>query len=490
MFDLSNQWLVVGIISIISWLFYYIKQKQSYWEKQGVKGPKPLFLLGNVGFSKPITDNLIDDYTKYGKVYGTYQGTNPHLVVGEPELLRQICVKDFHIFPQGFDQNYLGPVERNFLTALYGEKWKRMRSTLSPTFTTGKMKKMFDLIKICNQEAQKELVKLTSSQDPDFDPKYFWGRYNLDVITKCCFATSFDVYNSSDDEILRHFVEVFKPNKLKFFIMLTAPKWVSRMMKISVNSNESLDYLKQLTLPIIEQRKKSDNKGNDFLQLLIDAEVVSKEGEELKGEAKKLSPDEIVSSAVIFLIAGYETTSTLLTWACYRLATNPDIQEKLYQEVKQANIEDYEVLQDLPYLDAVISETLRIDSPILLFQRVSHSDYILPGTDIKIQKGTVVTIPVYAMHHDPENYPEPEVFDPNRFLEGSPKPFTFLPFGAGPRTCIGMRFALINAKLSLASLVRNYQLFPNDKTPSKIEHVMGAIIKTAKTLTLGIKPRC
>uniref|UniRef100_T1K707 Cytochrome P450 n=1 Tax=Tetranychus urticae TaxID=32264 RepID=T1K707_TETUR len=465
MFDLLNQWFVVALISVISWIFIYTKKNHSYWEKQGVKGPKPLFLIGNTAFSKSITDDLVDNYTKYGKIYGTYQGTSPHLHVGEPELIRQICYKDFHIFPQGFEQNILGSIERNFLTALYGEKWKRMR------------------------KAQKKLVKLTSSKEPDFDPKYFWGRYNLDVITKCFFATSFDVYNSSDDEVLRHFVKAFEPNWIKIVFLVTAPKWFLRMIKMSGGSAESLNYLKQLALPIIEQRKKGNNKGNDFLQLLIDAEVVGKEGEELKGEAKKLSSDEIISSTIIFLLAGYETTSTLLTWACYRLSTNPDIQEKLHQEVSQANIEDYEVLQDLPYLEAVISETLRIDPPILLFQRVSHSDYVLPGTEIKIKKGTVVTFPVYAMHHDPENYPDPEVFDPNRFLEGSPKPFTFLPFGAGPRTCIGMRFALINAKLSLASLVRNYQLFPNDKTPSEIEHVTGTFIKTAKTLTLGIKPR-
>ncbi|XP_015791549.1 cytochrome P450 3A16 [Tetranychus urticae] len=481
-------WIVVFLVSFISWFIFYVKKKHSYWERQGIKGPKPLFLVGTTfaGVDKPIVEANRDFYKKFGNLYGLYDGLQAHLVVGDPELLRHICVKDFHIFPQGFHFPSLHEIEKSFLINLYGEKWKRIRTLLTPTFSTGKIKRMFNLMKICNKDAQLQLKNLTKSGEAQFDPKYFWGRYNMDVIAKCCFATNLDVYSNEEDVFLRNFIEFFQGNPLKLLCAAVFPGWFSRLLKLSLFPPKNLEFLRDLTLTLIENRKNGQNKADDFLQTLIDLETSTEDGDLNKA---KLSTDEIVGASMISLVAGYETTSTLLTWSCYRLAKNPDIQEKLYQQISEVDLDDYETLNSLSYLDAVISETLRIDAPIVLFQRLSHSDYKFPGTNVEIKKGTTISIPVYAIHHDPANYPDPEVFDPQRFLDGSVKPFTFLPFGSGPRLCIGMRFALINAKLSLAYLVKNYHIFTTDATPSKIKYARGSIILAAEDLKLGIKPR-
>ncbi|XP_015793899.1 cytochrome P450 3A41-like [Tetranychus urticae] len=495
--DLStSQWIILGTISFISWYFFYVKRKRSFWERQGVKGPEPPSMIPSILTAsspkpkpKPLTKVYLEGVETYGKIYGTYNGLNPALVLAEPDLLRAVCVKDFHSFPQGFNQVFVSSIERNFLTVLYGQKWKRLRSILTPTFSSAKIKKMFHLIKVCNEEAQKQLLKLASSSEPDLNPAQFWSAYNLDIIAKCCFALNLDVYNRSGNKLLELFNSTYSSNKYKHLFMAWAPKWLVRLLDMSSISVENINKIKQLTYAVIEQRKQGKNKINDFIQLMIESEADTQDGEKLRDEDKKLTPDEIVCSSVLFLSAGQETTSTLLTWACYRLATNPDIQEKLYQEVAQANIEDYEVLQSLSYLDAVIHETLRMDPPLLLFQRVCHSDTTLPGINVQIKKGTPVSIPTYAIHHDPENYPEPEVFDPNRFLQGSPKPFTFLPFGAGPRTCIGMRFALTNAKLTLARFVRSFEVFTSDKYANQIDPMPGSFMNRPVSMLLGIKTR-
>lgn len=120
---------------------------------------------------------------------------------------------------------------------------------------------------------------------------------------------------------------------------------------------------------------------------------------------------------------------------------------------------DYDVVMQLPYLDAVICETMRKYPALIRLERVAKEDYELGDTGIKILKGQIVEIPIYAIHHSDEYYESPEQFIPERFLpENRHKlvPYTYFPFGSGPRNCIGMRFALMQAKLCLANLVKNF----------------------------------
>ncbi|CAG2183396.1 unnamed protein product, partial [Oppiella nova] len=178
----------------------------------------------------------------------------------------------------------------------------------------------------------------------------------------------------------------------------------------------------------------------------------------------------------MFLIAGYETTSTTLTACAYELALNPDIQQKLYDEINGAIDSDgeipYDVLTRLPYLDAVLSEALRLHTPPLRFARTASADYTLGDTGIIIKKGQQVEIPIHAIHLSAEYYPDPFRFNPDRFMpenRGTITPYTYLPFGGGPRNCIGMRFALLEAKLCLAHMIGKYRLFRCQRTDDQIQ---------------------
>jgi cytochrome P450 family 3 subfamily A len=151
---------------------------------------------------------------------------------------------------------------------------------------------------------------------------------------------------------------------------------------------------------------------------------------------------EILAQAILFLLAGYETTASTLTLITYNLACHPEIQEKLIEEVDKC-IErhggvNYESVFDNEYLDMVIEETMRMYPPATRIDRVCSKDFEFEG--IKIPKGQLVTIPIWAIHHDPEIYPDPYKFDPERFnQENKTKRVNeaFIPFGNGPRSCIG-----------------------------------------------------
>ena len=211
---------------------------------------------------------------------------------------------------------------------------------------------------------------------------------------------------------------------------------------------------------------------------------------------KYLTDDEILAQAWIFFNAGYETTASTLTFATYELALNPSVQERLYEEVFSAVDSkgdiDYDVLSTLPYLDAVISETLRLHSPVIRISRQANEDYKLGHTGLTIKKDMVVEIPIYAIQHAPEYWLNPMQFSPERFLpENRDKivPYTYLPFGGGPRNCIGMRFGLMEVKVGLVQVVRRFRLFrcPNTDVPLQLKTHL--LLLSPKRVVVGIERR-
>ncbi|CAG7837703.1 unnamed protein product [Allacma fusca] len=161
-----------------------------------------------------------------------------------------------------------------------------------------------------------------------------------------------------------------------------------------------------------------------------------------------LNDDVIIAQSMLFFLGGFDTVEGLLTFATYELGVNAGIQERLYQELKAAVDENdgefsYDIVNSLEYLNMVISETLRLYSIGVRTERKCTKPYKVPGTDVILEKDMLLTISTYAIHHDPEYYPNPEKFDPLRFTKekvSKRHPFAYQPFGHGPRNCIGNRF--------------------------------------------------
>ena len=215
----------------------------------------------------------------------------------------------------------------------------------------------------------------------------------------------------------------------------------------------------------------------------------------IKGN-KRLNEAEIQAQGFIFFIAGYDTTASTLSYCLYELALNRNIQERLYEEIV-SNLDsdgdvNYENLAKLPFLDSVISETLRLYPVVLRLDRKVSADYMLGDTGIKLYKGQGIEIPVYAIHYCDEFYPNPYKFDPDRFMPHNRDkliPYTYLPFGAGPRNCIGMRFALMEIKLTLSLIVRKYIFFPTERTAVPLNYQTFVKTCTAKEIMVGIEMR-
>nr|CAD2147420.1 unnamed protein product [Meloidogyne enterolobii] len=251
---------------------------------------------------------------------------------------------------------------------------------------------------------------------------------------------------------------------------------------------------------LYDERKddpEAKDKYNDIFQLLMNA-VNDSEASELedvtKGQTtyelknnlitkqydKYLSKIELFAQGLILLIAGYDTTGSVLQFAIYMLAMNPEVQAKLREEINYVLGEEeqisYEHLKRMEYLQAVVQETLRMYPPAPGSNRECNSNLNING--INLREGDLVFIPIYSIQHNEEFYPEPEKFKPERFIreeKTSLDPLTFLAFGLGQRNCIGMRFAEFQMHVVIALIVRRFNFKPGPNSPSlplELESIM------------------
>jgi len=193
---------------------------------------------------------------------------------------------------------------------------------------------------------------------------------------------------------------------------------------------------------------------------------------------EKFTETQIIANAFGILTAGFETVSSTVCYCLYELALNNDIQDKVRQEVqlKLSNNDgkfNNEFLLDLHYLDMVIAETLRMYPPIIALYRTTTQTYRVPNDSLMIEKGQKIIIPVYALHYDEQYYTDPKKFIPERFSaeENAKRPTgVYLPFGDGPRICLGKRFAEMEMKLAVVEILTKFELCPCEKTEIPLKY--------------------
>lgn len=248
-------------------------------------------------------------------------------------------------------------------------------------------------------------------------------------------------------------------------------------------------FFRDIIMQAMNQRKQTKERKNDLIDLMLDCVKDGSEVDENANEDqdqfekdmkfvhekkhKEIDEETIVATAMIFLVAGYDTTGMTLSYLSYAMSKNPGVQEKLQEEVDQAfedaggKFPDYNTIVGLPYLDMVIHETLRLYSPVGLNTRSCTQDYTIPDTDITVKEGDLITWSSTGLQTDPKYWENPTEFYPEHFSKeqkAERHPYVFQAFGQGPRACIGMRFALLEAKVAVLSVFRRFSFQEGTKT--------------------------
>lgn len=488
--------LISSLFLVIALTYHYVTSKYRYWTIRHVNGPAPVPFIGNnYFFTRDIGWHDLDlqQIKKYGKVYGTYQGMTPVLMVADPQILQDVLVRDFSSF--SLRHSYFHKIQKQSLIAVNGKRWKEMRMIMSSTFTSGKMKAMHGLIKQSIDNLLHHMDSQIKKGSSDFNNKELYGDLTLGVISKCAFATDANPHQERGKNIfLQNIEDFFRFPRIKLLLFAALPDWMKNKLNFSTIKSKPLEFLAQLSKAILDQRREAGEGSRhvDLLQLMMDAESKSE-----NGPRDMLTDEEIIANIIIVLIAGYDTTANLLTYATYLLALHPGVQKRLREEIVEAVDADggeikYETIMGLKYLDAVVNETLRIYPPVIRVVRQAVEDYEFKSLGFKIQKDTKVMIPIYAVHHDEELHPDSFKFNPERFMpENKDKliPYSFIPFHAGPRNCIGARFALLEVKTAIASILMKYNLTPCAKTSKQLDFSRVTVLLHAKNVIIHYSPR-
>ncbi|KAL5276675.1 hypothetical protein ACFFRR_002098 [Megaselia abdita] len=468
-------WLIaaVFVLVIVVLLVQYVKKKLNYWEVRGVNHEKPSFPLGNLrGLGKELSFSELqmkfyEKFKNKDRYFGMYMFLNKMFVITDLDLLKTIFIKDFQNFNErGLYHNKKDdPISEN-LSTVDGKTWKAIRSKLSPTFTSAKMKFMFPTVQKVGNEFV-EVLKEMVSNNPEIEVKELLARFTTDVIGTCAFGIECNSLKDPEAEFRLHgkkFIKHLNSRPLKLLFQQSFSD-LARFLKMRFVNKDSSDYFMRIVRETVNYREENNIRRNDFMDLLIDLKN-NKDGENPEG----LTIDETCAHAFIFILGGFETSSSTMGFMLYELAKNPDIQEKLRDHINSV-LEDhdgvisYDCMKAMKYLEQVTMETLRKYPIAPQILRLTQEDYKVPESDLILEKGTSILIPVRAIHNDPEIYPNPEIFDPERFSFGEiGKRHTqsFLGFGDGPRNCIGSRFAKMQIFIGIVSFLTNFEFTTNE----------------------------
>ncbi|KAL8604082.1 hypothetical protein ACOMHN_024907 [Nucella lapillus] len=481
-------WLVTALVTLL--LLWMWKSYRSFtiFSKMGIPTPPPLPFIGNaVQFFKYGTIGAMKRFNEqYGKVYGMYTTNGPALVISDLDMLREILVKQFQHFPNRISSSRLNMKPwKDGLTQLTGDHWKHVRSTLSPTFSSGKMKRMMPGIQQVSMEL-KDHLNGKASQGEMFELKELCGRFSMDVIGAVAFGMDVSSIQNPQHNFVKQARAIMNPNKFEIFLAVFFGRLLSRVSRWGIlgGMKEALDFFQGICEQALKDRQTDmqSQKYHDFLQLLVESEMEGDRQGAVDSEIdhenhlitsdkwtrKGLTKDEMMANSLIFLLAGFETVATTLAFTLFLLAHNPDCMKKAQDELDSKlgkSLVNYETANALSYLEMCINESLRLYPSGFILLRSAAEDVEIKG--VKFLKDMGVFVPVAILHKDPEVWPEPEKFDPMRFTpeeRAGRHPMSFLPFGMGPRNCIGMRLAQLEVRMALATILQHFTPVTCEKT--------------------------
>ncbi|XP_065080349.1 cytochrome P450 9e2-like [Ochlerotatus camptorhynchus] len=516
--------VVLSIAVILGAIYRWITGNRDYFHEKPIPSMAVRPIMGSTGplLLKQCTfpEFIQSSYKKFSgaRVYGLYDVNIPMFVICDPELIKRIAVKDFDHFMDhrpvfgASESDHPNLLFEKSLIGLTGQKWRNMRATLSPAFTGSKMRQMFELIVECSES----MVRFYRGESPgkEYEMKDVFSRFANDVIATCAFGIKVDSLRKRDNEFFVHGSKMLQLSRLSVVARILGYRFAPTLMGrlgIDINDQEQNSYFSALVKDTVRTREVKGIIRPDMVHLLMQAKKGTLkhpvESEQYKGfatveESGTMTEQEMIAQCVLFFLAGFDTVSTILAFLAYELALNPEVQKQLYEEISQTHESlqgqplNYDTLQKMPYMDMVVSEVLRKWPAIAAVDRLCVQDYELThetGLTYTIDRGSGIWIPIYAIHHDPKYYPGPERFIPERFSEESKAGINlgaYLPFGIGPRNCIGSRFALMEVKAIVYHMVMDFSFQKTGRTQVPLEIVKGfATLKPECGVYLEFRPR-
>ncbi|ESO81948.1 hypothetical protein LOTGIDRAFT_170488 [Lottia gigantea] len=495
--------IVLSIAAVI--LYRKLKSKYRLLDELNINHPKPVPLFGNVGEFK---DKCPLDVFKawrnvYGKVFGFYEGLRPSIVVCDPVLIQQILVKQFDKFQSRplctpFQNRY----EELGILNTHGELWKQQRHVVATCFNTTSMNQMIQKMIFKSNNLVEKLGKESTASPDGFEIAELLDRHMLDIFAYSAFDYDSDSLNNTEEIMYKYMVEFSKvantenpvPGIARLFPALTP---LCQYLAGGKFRDAHETQLKQLTQLVEKERTEllndeSNEKPNIIRKLL--RTTASCKDENNNTCKRYLSNEEVLAQLTSMVTGGLDAAAAVTSFLVYCLAMYPDIQHKVQDEMKEVFQNDDEItldkLSSLPYLDMVLNETQRFYPVTPGVARYCTEDVTIDG--IQFKQGMPIKIMTCVMNQDKEIFPEPDKFIPERFSKQESEkrhPMSWLPFGAGPKMCVGVKLGLLKCKLTVVQILRNYHIETSSETEIPIKTKLHPILAPKNGVHIKLVPR-
>ncbi|KAH8273513.1 hypothetical protein KR018_009060 [Drosophila ironensis] len=474
--------LLLGIAALLAGIYGFLVSNFGHWRRRGVLEPRALPLLGSFpGIIWPrqhFTVDMQDIYKRYrttNSYVGCFLLRAPKLLILEPRLVYEIFVSAFRHFEDNDVARMVDTAKDRLIAhnpfVLLGDEWRRERAIFSTLLTNGRIQTMHDIMQRVCRDLCEFLDKDARAGEPR-DGMDLGLRFTGETLFDCVLGIQARSFSDDPLPVVRQNQEMSSENPglaIAGAVSGIFPN-LPRRFRPKVFPRSYDRFFGELISEALRLRRAHHQQRNDFINHLL---VLQKE--------HNLSEEDVASHAMTFMFDGLDTTSTSIAHCLLLLGRYPECQERVCSELRQASggspLPDFNALAELPYLSACFNESLRIYPGGGWASKTCTRAYELQGSHhpepLKLRPGDNVMIPVYALHHDPDFYPEPEVFRPERFLDGGLKRFqqagVFLGFGNGPRQCLGIRLGLAMAKAALAAILLRFHVRVSGRTEPGIE---------------------
>ncbi|XP_044263329.1 cytochrome P450 4C1-like [Tribolium madens] len=494
----------IGLINFCKWL----KNRKRIWDAiEPIGGEKWYPLIGTcLELAQTKRKDFYDVYcarnVKYGPFFRTWMGFIPAIHVMKPDHVERILSSTVNL-TKGDNYRFVVPwLGEGLITGSNHKKWRVHRKLITPTFHFSILDNMMEVMTEKGQFLAEQLAAKANGQFFNIYP--FLTLCELDIICETAMGVEVNAMKHSESEYVRSVYGIADIMLYRMFHPYLHPDFIFNLSSKGRQHNKYLSILHGFTRKVIQERKEKLTSGRDVVQELSEEDKLLGKKKRLafldllleanKNSEGGLTDEEIREEVDTFMFAGHDTSTVTVGWTLFTLSNYPEYQEKVYQELdeifqgEERPITPQDVLK-MQYLDKVIKETQRLIPVVPVIARTLDQDLEIGGRTIPA--GVMVVIHLARLHKDPEQFPDPDRFDPDRFLpENVSKrhPYSFVPFSAGPRNCLGQKFALRNTKVLLASILRKYKVRAEKKI-HEMKYNIEIVLRPQEGLNVALELR-
>ncbi len=394
---------------------------------------------------------MMDSFTKFGDTYTIYAGGKTKTIMTkDAEFIQYVLQKHHKNYKKSkIASETLAKYTGKGLLTSDGEYWLRQRRLIQPGFHLDKIKALYEIMANTIEEF---LKTFPTGEAVDVYP--LMNKAAFKIVINSLFEIQF---GQEKEEALADAVSAVQ-NFIVKEVRQPYKNWWFKLSGITKNHVQKARHARDIIKEVIQERQQSGETCNDLLDMLLSTRY--------EDTGKPMSIEHLVDELFILIVAGHETTANALSWTLYLLSNHPELLNEVTEHSKE---NDLSSIVKNEHLLAVINESMRLYPPAWISDRVSLADDAFKS--FSFPKDTPIMVVFYALHRDPKFWPEPNVFNPSRFLKDNltkEQTKAFFPFGAGPRLCIGNNFAMAEMAIFLQKFIHQFQVGKTSQIPRKL----------------------